>query len=259
MKDPITLLVIALIIGVFQLVLGLLCGVYQSLKAKDYNKFITDQLSWLILIPFGGIQIGRFFDWWVTSSILSIIAWIMVIIGIALLLEVHNKKFNPLKFFDITGFIGNWLSYARLLALGLATAGIAMTINIFSDVLASFVHEGLTTTICCAVISIVGIVFVLHLSKKKGKIVKYLGVLLLLIGGLGVINIQLALYLFLAIFLVIAHLGNSVLQSLGSFVHSLRLQYVEFFGMFYEAGGRNFAPFKEEREYTICEDIRGVE
>jgi V/A-type H+-transporting ATPase subunit I len=134
-----------------------------------------------------------------------------------------------------------------------------MTINVFTGVLSSFVQEGLTSMICCGVIALIGIVFVLHLSKKKGKIIKYLGVLFLLVGGLGVVNLQLAFYIFLAIFLVVAHLGNSVLQALGSFVHSLRLQYVEFFGMFYEAGGKNFKPFKEDREYTICENVRGVE
>ncbi len=40
------------------------------------------------------------------------------------------------------------------------------------------------------------------------------------------------------------------MQSLGAAVHSLRLQYIEFFDRFYEGGGREFTPFKIKRVYT---------
>jgi len=37
--------------------------------------------------------------------------------------------------FQVTGFMGDVLSYARLMALGLCTTGIAMTVNVLSDML----------------------------------------------------------------------------------------------------------------------------
>jgi len=46
------------------------------------------------------------------------------------------------------------------------------------------------------------------------------------------------------------HLINLALNMLGSFVHTLRLHYVEFFGTFYEGGGVEFTPFMESRKYS---------
>lgn len=42
--------------------------------------------------------------------------------------------------------------------------------------------------------------------------------------------------------LVGLHLFNLAINTLGAFVHCARLQYVEFYGKFYEAGGRTFRP-----------------
>ncbi len=44
--------------------------------------------------------------------------------------------------------------------------------------------------------------------------------------------------------LIIGHLLNLAINLLGAFVHTSRLQYVEFFGRFYEDGGRAFKPLK---------------
>lgn len=46
---------------------------------------------------------------------------------------------------------------------------------------------------------------------------------------------------FFIVFLI-GHVFNIAINLIGSFVHSARLQYVEFFGRFYESGGRLFAP-----------------
>ena len=43
---------------------------------------------------------------------------------------------GPMGFFGLTGFLGDWLSYVRILALALATGGIAMTINILAELIA---------------------------------------------------------------------------------------------------------------------------
>jgi V/A-type H+-transporting ATPase subunit I len=40
------------------------------------------------------------------------------------------------------------------------------------------------------------------------------------------------------------HLVSIALNTLGSFIHSGRLQFIEFFGQFFEGGGRPYTPFK---------------
>lgn len=46
------------------------------------------------------------------------------------------------------------------------------------------------------------------------------------------------------------HLFNLGIGFLGAFVHSMRLQFVEFFTRFYQAGGKPFKPFKLESKYV---------
>ena len=45
-----------------------------------------------------------------------------------------------------------------------------------------------------------------------------------------------------ALILIGGHGFNIVINVLGAFVHSSRLQYIEFYGKFYEGGGRSFDP-----------------
>lgn len=54
----------------------------------------------------------------------------------------------------------------------------------------------------------------------------------------------------LTIVFVIGHAYNLSINALGSFVHSSRLQYVEFFGKFYQSGGEAFQPFYENTKYV---------
>ncbi|HIT86300.1 MAG TPA: V-type ATP synthase subunit I [Candidatus Coprocola pullicola] len=54
-----------------------------------------------------------------------------------------------------------------------------------------------------------------------------------------------------AIFIgVIGHTANLLINALGAYVHTSRLQYVEFFGKFFEGGGSPFEPFKRRTKYT---------
>ena len=54
--------------------------------------------------------------------------------------------------------------------------------------------------------------------------------------------------------LLLGHLFNLVINLLGGFVHTLRLQYVEFFSKFFAGGGEPFVPLSESRKYIEITD-----
>ena len=55
--------------------------------------------------------------------------------------------------------------------------------------------------------------------------------------------------LFVVVFIV-GHTLNLAINLLGAYVHTNRLQFVEFFGKFYEGGGRPFEPFQSDTKYV---------
>ena len=61
--------------------------------------------------------------------------------------------------------------------------------------------------------------------------------------------------MFIAVFLV-GNVLNLAINALGAYVHTNRLTYVEFFGKFYEGGGKAFRPFAvNTKYYKIKEDM----
>jgi V/A-type H+-transporting ATPase subunit I len=52
-----------------------------------------------------------------------------------------------------------------------------------------------------------------------------------------------------AVIFVLGHTLNIAINALGAYVHTNRLQYVEFFGKFYDAGGKPFVPFRSSTKY----------
>ena len=82
-------------------------------------------------------------------------------------------------------------------------------------------------------------------------------------GGLGIaINILVKLvmdkgpvgYLIGAVLFVAAHIFNLAVSLLSAFVHTLRLQYVEFFPKFLQGGGESFKPLKIENKHVFIEN-----
>ncbi|WP_071433392.1 V-type ATP synthase subunit I [Angelakisella massiliensis] len=66
------------------------------------------------------------------------------------------------------------------------------------------------------------------------------------IAGGGIVGF----ILFLAVF-VLGHVVNLGINALGSYVHTSRLQYVEFFGKFFEGGGHPFRPLRTDTKYYV--------
>lgn len=57
-------------------------------------------------------------------------------------------------------------------------------------------------------------------------------------------------WIFAILFLVVMHTFNLFINTLGAYVHSCRLQYIEFFGKFFEGGGREFNPLRNNTKYV---------
>jgi len=202
LREPLTVLTIALIFGLIHLNLGVLLGSIQSLKKKQFKSFVTQNLCWVPLEIGGATLVGNFIFKWPMESTMLYIGGALTLLGV-ILLFIHT---GPMGFFGITGFVGDWLSYARLLALGLATSGMAVAFNVVGQLFSSMIP--------------------------------FIG------------------FVILPILLIVLHTANLLIQSLGAGVHSLRLQYVEFFNRFYEGGGRDFSPFRMSRRYTRIEKIK---
>ncbi len=196
LKDPITILTVALVLGIVHLNIGVIYGLIQAFMQKKYKEMLTEKLCWIPLQIGGGALIGYFILDWTLPQPLFYLSAVLVVIGLIQLIYASG----PIGFFDITGYVGDWLSYARLLALGLATAGMALAFNVVSQLL--------------------------------GEMIPFIGIIVTVV------------------LLLVLHLVNLAISALGAGVHSLRLQYVEFFNRFYEGGGHEFTPLKIKRKYT---------
>ena len=72
------------------------------------------------------------------------------------------------------------------------------------------------------------------------------------IGGLFFGNV--VGYIIGAVIMTIGHVFNIAINTLGAFVHTARLQYIEFYSKFYEAGGRMFTPLGIQTKNYRLED-----
>jgi V/A-type H+-transporting ATPase subunit I len=82
-------------------------------------------------------------------------------------------------------------------------------------------------------------------------------------GVIGLVINQLVAMIFAAgpigwvlgsVIFVGAHTFNAGINILGAYVHSCRLQYIEFFGKFYEEGGKPFKPLEQTPRYVRISD-----
>ncbi|HHX78369.1 MAG TPA: V-type ATP synthase subunit I [Acholeplasmataceae bacterium] len=197
-EEPLTLLIVSLIVGGLHIITGLLTKAYGLIKNGKAWDAIFDQFSWVAIL----IGIGFIFLPVPIYVVYGLIGFGVVTI----LLTAGRSKRNIfgkatgglLGLYGITSYMSDILSYSRILALSLSTAVIAYVMNLLAGMVMG---------------SIIGVFF---------------GIIIYIIG----------------------HTFNIAMGLLSAYVHDGRLQYVEFFGKFYEGGGYAFTPLSLKLEYT---------
>ncbi|MEO0300882.1 MAG: V-type ATPase 116kDa subunit family protein [candidate division WOR-3 bacterium] len=177
--DANTYLLIAISFGSFQVILGFILGIYNALNlghGKHAIGVFSMLLGLLSLLLLAGTSLKILPDY--LSSILLIFLFLFMIMSF----KFHGPA-APIEIFSAFGHI---LSFARLMAIGLSSAIIAVIANKFVSILPSI---------------IIGI---------------------------------LVMFLF--------HVLAFILGIFDPTIQGLRLQFVEFFTKFYEAGGREYKP-----------------
>ena len=208
LDDPMKLLIFSLILGVIHLFIGMGIAAYMQIREGKIADAIAEEGVWYLEILGLAAWLGgsAAFD----SQVLSTIGMWMSIIGAAGILIAGGrgkKGFGRItgglaNLYNITSWISDILSYARLLALGLATGVIAQVVNTMGS----------------------------------------------LFGG-GVAGLIFFVLVFFA-----GHAINFAINMLGAFIHSARLQYVEFFGKFYVDGGEAFDPFRRKTKFVRIDE-----
>lgn len=139
-----TLLIFSVVVGIIHLNLGLIIGFINELH-HGFVKAFNEKISWIIL------QIGVFlFLIWLIKKSISLYTW-PIVITIAVLLIWSGEGIKGL--IELPAIFSNILSYARLMALGLASVKLAEVINHFSG---EFFHFGGIYIVFAILLLIVG-------------------------------------------------------------------------------------------------------
>lgn len=214
LNDPMKLLMYSMLFGVIHLFVGLGIKGYMCLKDKKYMDFFCDVVLWFMLLA--GLLIML-----LPSDMFTSIAQLSIIFPPAI---------SALgKWLAILGALGILLMSGRgnkniALRLALGAYDLYNISGWLSDVLSysRLLALGLATGVIASVVN--------QMGSMGGKSV--FGVIVFIIA------------------FVVGHTFNLAINLLGSYVHTNRLQFVEFFGKFYEGGGRAFQPFKENTKYA---------
>lgn len=214
LDNPMKMLIYSMIFGVIHLFTGLAMKGYSLIKDKKYLDLFCDVVLWYVLL----------------------ISLILMLIPSDIFASIAQAQitFPPVvvalsKYGAIAGAVGILLMSGRAnknvgLRIALGAYDLYNITGWLSDVLSysRLLALGLATGVIASVVNQMGSMF-------GGSI----------LGAIG----------FIIIF-VIGHTFNMGINLLGAYVHTNRLQFVEFFGKFYEGGGRPFNPFKSNTKYV---------
>lgn len=125
LEDTVTILIGAVAMGFVHIITGTVIGFIDNIKRKQYLAAFTDQLTWWVaFLGIGCMVLGL--GPWVLAA-----AGVMIVVGSFLSGEGLGKVtgiFGAL-YNNVTGYFGDLLSYARLMALMLAGSVIAQVFN----------------------------------------------------------------------------------------------------------------------------------
>ncbi len=213
LNDPIRLLLWCMLFGAVHLFIGLGIKGYVILKEKRYLDFVCD-----------------------------IVFWYMLLIGLVMML-LPSEIFSSISQMNIT--LAPWLVIiSKILVFGgmggiLVMAGRGRKNVILRLALGAYDIYGVSGWLS----DVLSYSRLLALGLATGVIGSVINMMASMVAG----NI-LGKLLFIVIF-VFGHVLNMAINILGAYVHTNRLQFVEFFGKFYEAGGKIFEPFATESKY----------
>lgn len=222
LDEPMRMLIWAMFFGLIHLYTGLILKAYMSIKAGKVADAIFDVGFWLLLLT--GLVLML-----IPSSIFASMSQMTIVFPAPL-----NMLAKGMAIFGAAGILvmsgrdkkNNWP-----LRLALGAYDLYGITSWLSDVLSysRLLALGLATGVIASVFNQIGSMF----------------------GG-GIVGAVIFIIVFL-----IGHTFNIAINLLGAYVHTCRLQYVEFFGKFYEGGGRAFHPFRSNTKYAdVKEEIR---
>ncbi len=173
------------------------------------------------------LQRGKVWD-----AVFDVGLWYLLLIGLLLLLAPGNLAVAG-KYMSIVGAIGLVLTQGR------DKPNILQ--RLFSGVLSLYNVSGyLSDMLSYSRILALGLA-----TGVIGNVVNIMGTL----PGNSIVGFM----VFIAVFLF-GHTLNLAINALGAYVHASRLQYVEFFGKFFEGGGRPFAPLRANTKFVYVTD-----
>ncbi len=146
MESPMLILGFSLVLGIVHLFYGIFLALFDNVSKKNYFAAFSDQGGWLILLT--GLLL------FAAGSVFPAVATIgkVLSIGGALLLIATQGREKPtifgkissgvLSLYNVTSYLGDMLSYSRLLALGLVGGAMAMIINLMAAMCGSMPYVG---------------------------------------------------------------------------------------------------------------------
>ena len=212
-EEPMRLLLFSFLVGIIHLFAGLGAQFYQLARQGKWLDAIYDVVFWYMLV--GG--------------------------GIVYLLSMQMFADMVALSFTLPAAVGN----AGAIAAGIGAVGIIFTSGRASRNPGKRLLKGLYGLygVSSYLSDILSYSRLLALGLATGVIASVFNQMGAMPG-----NNPLGVVIFIFAF-VVGHTLNLGINVLGAYVHTNRLQFVEFFGKFYEGGGRKFAPFTTKTKY----------
>ena len=150
-KHPDNILYIAIAVGVIYTNIGFIIGAIDNFRYGNVKEALGSQICWFVFeagIVF--LALGYLIP--AVGMIGYAIGGVLIIITLGILIWANGAY----GMMDVFGFMGDVLSYARLLALCLATGGIAMTVNILANLINGMVPVPVLGIILAIIIFVFG-------------------------------------------------------------------------------------------------------